>query len=67
MNCIVHGVAKSRTQLSDFHFHFIILSTFDSYHSSLIICNVNRKFKFKFLKKEILNLEMRKHRDNGQR
>ena len=21
MNCIVHGVAKSRTQLSDFHFH----------------------------------------------
>ena len=22
MECIVHGVAKSRTQLSDFHFHF---------------------------------------------
>ena len=22
MNCIVHGVAKSRTQLSNFHFHF---------------------------------------------
>ena len=22
MDCIVHGVAKSRTQLSDFHFHF---------------------------------------------
>ena len=22
MNCIVHGVAKSQTQLSDFHFHF---------------------------------------------
>ena len=21
MDCIVHGVAKSRTQLSDFHFH----------------------------------------------
>ena len=22
MDCMVHGVAKSRTQLSDFHFHF---------------------------------------------
>ena len=22
MGCIVHGVAKSRTRLSDFHFHF---------------------------------------------
>ena len=22
MDCIVHGIAKSRTQLSDFHFHF---------------------------------------------
>ena len=23
MNCMVHGVAKSRTQLSGFHFHFV--------------------------------------------
>ena len=23
MDSIVHGVAKSRTQLSDFHFHFL--------------------------------------------
>ena len=22
MDCVVHGVAKSRTRLSDFHFHF---------------------------------------------
>ena len=22
MDCIVHGVAKSRTRLTDFHFHF---------------------------------------------
>ena len=22
MDCIVHGVAKSQTRLSDFHFHF---------------------------------------------
>ena len=25
MDCIVHGVAKNRTQLSDFHFHLSIL------------------------------------------
>jgi len=25
MACIVHGVAKGQTQLSDFHFHFIFL------------------------------------------
>ena len=25
MNCIVHGVAKSQTRLSDFHFHSSIL------------------------------------------
>ena len=24
MHCIVHGVTKSQTQLSDFHFHFFI-------------------------------------------
>ena len=24
MDCIVHGVAKSQTQLSDFHFIFIV-------------------------------------------
>ena len=24
LDCIVHGVAKSRTRLSDFHFHFHI-------------------------------------------
>ena len=27
MNCIVHGVAKSRTGLNDFHFHFFIKRT----------------------------------------
>ena len=25
MDCIVHGVTKSRTELSDFHFHFATL------------------------------------------
>ena len=24
MDCVVHGVAKSRTRLSDFHFHFVL-------------------------------------------
>ena len=26
VRCIVHGVAKSQTQLSEFHFHFLSLS-----------------------------------------
>ena len=25
MDCIVHGLVKSQTQLSDFHFHFLLL------------------------------------------
>ena len=25
MDCIVHGVTKSQTQLSDFHFHFLFV------------------------------------------
>ena len=25
MHCVAHGVAKSQTQLSDFHFHFSLL------------------------------------------
>ena len=24
MDCIVHGIAKSQTPLSDFHFHFLV-------------------------------------------
>ena len=28
MDCIVHGVAKSWTRLSDFHFHFIRLKKY---------------------------------------
>ena len=30
MDCIVYGVAKGRTGLSDFHFHFIYLSPFQN-------------------------------------
>ena len=26
MDCTIHGVAKSQTQLSDFHFHYIMES-----------------------------------------
>ena len=29
MACIVHGVAKSQTRLSDFHFHFVYSSGVD--------------------------------------
>ena len=25
MGCLVHGAAKSQTQLSDFHFHFMLI------------------------------------------
>ena len=28
MNCIVHGVTKSPTRLSDFHFHFLKRNNF---------------------------------------
>ena len=28
MDCIVHGVTKSRTRLSDFHFHFLSLHAY---------------------------------------
>ena len=30
MDCIVHGVAKSQTGLSDLHFHFHFLHTIGS-------------------------------------
>ena len=30
MDCIAHGVTKRRTQLSDFHFHFISKLGFSS-------------------------------------
>ena len=36
MDCVVHGVAKSRTRLSDFHFHFEIAAT--TVASFLCIC-----------------------------
>ena len=32
MDCIVHGVAKSQTQLSDFHFHFNVLQVHPCCH-----------------------------------
>ena len=28
MDCIVHGIPKSRTPLSDFHFHRVIIRSF---------------------------------------
>ena len=33
MDCIVHGVAKSWTRLSDFHFHFLSLHTYTYTHT----------------------------------
>ena len=31
MDCIVHGVAKGQTQLSDFHFHFHFSSVYSGH------------------------------------
>ena len=38
MNCIVHGVTKSQTQLSDFHFHQEALDFFTFCHKGGVIC-----------------------------
>ena len=35
MDCIVHGVAKSQTRLSDFHFQSIIASSSSDYKYSI--------------------------------
>ena len=65
MDCIVHGVAKSQTRLSPFHFHFAIYWTNNSlyYHCfsnmalttsvthlfQLRICRVNEKLLSKLI------------------
>ena len=39
MDCIVHGVAKSQTQLSDFHFtshHYLVLKPFGEENTFII-------------------------------
>ena len=36
VDCIVYGVAKSWTQLSDFHFHFFFLKKEVAAHSSIL-------------------------------
>ena len=45
MNCIVHGIAKSQTRLSDFHFHLnLLIPNFQSFspfpHSPLATVNL---------------------------
>ena len=37
MDCIVHGVANSRTRLSDFHFHFLTLTQCNRGQTALVI------------------------------
>ena len=36
MDCIIHGVAKSRTRLSDFHFVFPFLQALSIFHSASV-------------------------------
>ena len=43
MNCIVHGVTKSPTQLSDFHFHYLIVGLSNSLSRSLEPRRLNLK------------------------
>ena len=37
MDCIIHRVAKSQTQLSDFHFHFSHVTSVPAFWSVFII------------------------------
>ena len=46
MDCIVHGVAKSRTRLSNFHFHFTLVS-------HLAFTNINSIFTLRPLSRYI--------------
>ena len=45
MDCIVHGVAKSQTQLSDFHFHFQPPFTIQTLRKWRIKRNLSNKIK----------------------
>ena len=38
MDCLVQGVTKSRTRLSDFHFHFLIDHCLTQGHEDLCLC-----------------------------
>ena len=40
MDCIVHGVTKSQTQLSDFHFHFLFIAHVSTTSVSDDSCNI---------------------------
>ena len=41
-DCIVHGVAKSRTQLSDFHFHFTFILYIEVSKEPYFLCDCFR-------------------------
>ena len=43
MDCIIHGVTKSRTQLSDFHFHLynvLVSGEGNAAHSSILALRI---------------------------
>ena len=45
MDCMIHGVAKSQTQLSDFHFHFTYFERWASLHSFFfLMCSLSKLF-----------------------
>ena len=49
MDCIVHGVVKSRTRLSDFHFTFICYITLMGILSFIFTDVINQPLMFSFL------------------
>ena len=51
MDCIVHGVTKSQTRLTDFHFHFCALHplTITSPHTKDMISLLYRKLNSEWL------------------
>ena len=48
MDCVIHGVTKSQTQLSDFHFHFISHIHYQDYDTEGISVILQKSKKVKF-------------------
>ena len=48
MDCVIHAVTKSQTQLSDFHFHFISHIHYQDYDTEGISVILQKSKKVKF-------------------
>ena len=56
MDCIVHGVTKTQTQLSDFHFHFFF-STFleQAQRGSVMAVWISKEAQWAFITSEVMS------------